>query len=336
MIAELGLALPVETLGLRAAVELGVAAERLGFGSVWSSEVAAADAFIPLAAIARETERVRLGVAVVPAGTRPAALLAMQAAALAALSDGRFVLGVGASSRTIVESWMDSGPYLPAQTRVRETIEVLRRILTGERTSFRGETVSVDGFSLEAPPAWVPLLVGALRPGSYRLAGEIADGVVATLVAPEGLAALVPELERGAREAGRDPAELEVACRIVVALDEDSAELRRALRRMLGAYSSVPAYAASFTAQGFAEEVDAIRAAWRDRDREAAVAQVSERMLTRLTVLGPEEACVARLREYAAAGVATPIVVPVTAKPEPQRAVEAAVERLASLLVEAP
>ena len=90
---RLGIALP-DGLPLTEAVEICVEAERLGYSDVWSYEVAGNDAFTPLAAIAARTERLRLGTAVVPASTRPPALLAMTSASLQSLSGGRFCLGL--------------------------------------------------------------------------------------------------------------------------------------------------------------------------------------------------------------------------------------------------
>ena len=122
---RLGIALP-DGLPLRNAVDICVEAERLGYSDVWSYEVAGNDAFTPLAAIAARTERLRLGTAVVPASTRPPALLAMTAAALQSLSGGRFCLGIGTSTTTIVNRWMG----LPARIGLDpEVLKQLRRLL---------------------------------------------------------------------------------------------------------------------------------------------------------------------------------------------------------------
>src|SRR5688500_7785255 len=103
---RLGITPPIEVAGMQPAIDLAVRAESLGYTDVWSAEVGAGDGFTPLAAIAPRTTNVRLGVALIPAYTRPPALAAMSAASIQALSGGRFVLGVGSSSPAIVGSWM--------------------------------------------------------------------------------------------------------------------------------------------------------------------------------------------------------------------------------------
>lgn len=313
---RLGVSVPIKAVGLRASVQVAREAESLGYDDVWSSEVAQSDGFSPLAAIAALTTRVRLGLALAPAFTRPPALLAMSAATLQDLSDGRFVLGIGSSSPTIVERWMGGRYELPL-TRVRESVEAVRIMLTGERTIYAGRTISVEGFRLGTGPVWTPIFLGALGPRMYALAGEVADGVLMSLVAADAVPTLVEQFRAAATAARRDPDELEVWCRVVVAVDEEGEALREMLRRFLVTYGAVPAYNASFSRQGFAAEADALRTAWAAGRRREALHAVSDRMLASLTVTGPAADCVKRLRAYRDAGVTTLVIDPVTTAVDP-------------------
>src|SRR5437762_332214 len=144
---RLGITPPVEMTEIASAVELSVKAEALGYTDVFSSEVASADAFTPLAAVAVRTSRVRLGTALVPVFTRPPALVAMSAGAVQAVSGGRFVLGIGTSTQPIVERWMGF-PFERPVERVREYVESLRPLLRGEKVTFEGREVRIDGFRL--------------------------------------------------------------------------------------------------------------------------------------------------------------------------------------------
>jgi alkanesulfonate monooxygenase SsuD/methylene tetrahydromethanopterin reductase-like flavin-dependent oxidoreductase (luciferase family) len=174
---RLGITPPVEMTGIAAAVELSAQAEALGYTDLFSSEIGSADAFSPLAALAVQTSRVRLGTALVPVFTRPPALLAMTAASLQSISRGRFVLGIGTSTRHIVERWMGL-PFGGPVDRVREYVEALRGILAGDKVTLDGRAIRVDGFRRQAEPvARVPIHVGALGPRVCRLAGSVADGV---------------------------------------------------------------------------------------------------------------------------------------------------------------
>ena len=137
--------------------ELGALARRAedgGYDGLWSAESTHYDGFTPLAIAAEHTERVRLVTGIVNVFTRGPALLAQTAAALADASDGRFVLGLGASSNVIVERW-NRIPFERPLQKVEETVAYLRAVLAGER---------VDGFRLGAAPAQpIPIVLAALR-----------------------------------------------------------------------------------------------------------------------------------------------------------------------------
>jgi probable F420-dependent oxidoreductase len=313
---RLGLAVPLEAIGLSASLDLARDAEALGYDDVWSSEVAGPDGFTPLAALAATTSRVRLGLALAPAFTRPPALLAMSAAALQEISGGRFVLGVGASSPAIVGSWMGT-PYDRPRTRVRETVEALQLILSGEKTTYAGETLEVHGFRLGTGASWVPIQIGALGPRMFELAGELGDGVLISLGAAHAIPRLLERFHAGARVAGRDPAGLEVWCRVLVAADEEGPEVEAMLRRFLVGYGTVPAYNAHLARQGYAEEAAAMVAAWTGGRRADATAAVSDRLLRGLVAFGSAQACVEHLRAYRQAGVTTLVIDPVSAAADP-------------------
>src|SRR4051794_13235122 len=139
-----GLTLPLPGLSLPAHRELVERAEAAGYTDIWSGETNGPDGFTPLALSAAWTERVRLGTGVVGVYTRGPALLAQQAAALADASEGRFALGIGASSDRIVEGW-NRMPVDRPLTRIAETVEFLDASFTGERNA--------AGFKLDQPPA---------------------------------------------------------------------------------------------------------------------------------------------------------------------------------------
>src|SRR5262249_24301063 len=129
---RLGITIPLDGFQNRHFVELVRHAEKLGFAAAWSYETLAGDAFTPVAAVAAAAARMRLGTAIVPVFTRPPALIALAAAAVQQFSGGRFVLGVGISTPTIVEQWMGV-PYRLPFTRLRETVAALRGAFTGQK-----------------------------------------------------------------------------------------------------------------------------------------------------------------------------------------------------------
>src|SRR5438876_785428 len=139
-----GLTIPFEGIPLAELPDLVRRAEAGGYDSVWSAESTEFDGFTPLAVAAPASERMRLVTGIVNVFTRGRALLAQSAAALAELSGGRFVLGLGASSPVIVEQWNGVAFERPL-AKVRSTVDYLRQALAGERVD--------GGFKLRAPPA---------------------------------------------------------------------------------------------------------------------------------------------------------------------------------------
>ncbi|HEX2294116.1 MAG TPA: LLM class F420-dependent oxidoreductase [Actinomycetota bacterium] len=322
---RLGLTIGFEGTGLRDAVELARHAEELGYTDLWTAEVGGADALTPLAALAVTTSSARLGTGIVPVFTRPPALLAMSAAALGDLSGGRFVLGLGTSSNVIVERWMGERFARPL-TRLREYVEVVRACLTGDKVEFHGLTTRVDGFRLQHAPADVPIHVAALGPAACALAGEVGDGIVFFLKTPDG----VREGLSWANAQRRDRGPLDVVIRLPFLVDHEPEVLSVAARRLLLSYAPVDVYARSLAAQGFGVEIAAIREAWNAGDRRRAVELVPDHMIDALFVTGVDRAA-ARLDELRAAGVTTPVLLPMSFADPAERAgrVRRAVEALA-------
>ena len=153
-------------------------AEDGGLDDLWLIEDCFFTAGPTLAASAlTATEKLRVGIGILPAVVRHPAVTAMELATLAALGPGRFVGGIGHG----VQDWMGQMGLRPDSplTALEETMHVVRRLLAGERVTFDGETVTLDGVRLEAPPGQpVPLLAGVRGPKSMALAGRVADGVI--------------------------------------------------------------------------------------------------------------------------------------------------------------
>ncbi len=114
-----------------------VEAERLGVDCVWSAEAWGHDAATPLAFLAARTSRIRLGTGIMQAGTRTPALVAMTAMSLASMSAGRFMLGLGVSGPQVIEGWHGLRFERPVQ-RLRETVEIVRRAVRGDRLAYTG------------------------------------------------------------------------------------------------------------------------------------------------------------------------------------------------------
>ena len=302
MSGRFGITVPFEGVSLPEHREWYARLADLGYTDVWSAEVDGADGFTPLALAAATEARLHLGVAVVPVFTRGAGLLAMTAAAMAELAEGRFTLGLGASSPAVVERW-NAIPYDRPYARTRDTLRFVRRALAGERVDETYETFTVKGFKLSRPLTQVPeIFLAALRPGMLRLAGREADGAILNWLGADDVARCRAEMGAGA-----------VAARLFVVPTADVDLARRVGRRMISSYLTVPAYAEFHRWLGRTEALTPMWEAWAAGDRARANEVIPDAVVDELIVHGSFEECREHVARYVEAGVEVPIlaVVPV-------------------------
>ncbi len=297
--ASLGLALMHHDTAAHAAA-WARAAEAAGLGSVWIIE----DYFHPGAfalagAAAAVTERIAVGLGVVNPYTRHPALLAMETAALAGLAPGRVVLGLGSSNRRWIEEQM-AIPFKTPLNAVRECVEIVRRLLGGERLTFRGQSFSVDGVALEVASAQrIPVFLGVKGPRALAMAAEIADGVHCSVLASPAHVRRVRQTT-GGRGA--------VISYVVMAVDSDGARARQAVRPVIARYLGV------LHGQSILEDAGmgpARTQPFRDAllRGASAAALVTDEMVETLAVSGTPDDCRRGLRRFAAAGLDTAVAV---------------------------
>ncbi|HLZ68698.1 MAG TPA: LLM class F420-dependent oxidoreductase [Dehalococcoidia bacterium] len=292
-------------------------AERLGVDSVWTSEAWGFDALTPLAYLAARTSRIRLGSAIVQAGTRTPAVLAMSALSLAALSDGRFSLGLGTSGPQVIEGW-HGVPFKQPVTRLRETVEIVRMAVRGERVTYDGAVYKLPlpggvGRALKssAPPAEVPIYLATLGPKSLELTGALADGWIASAFMPEHAEVFFAPLRRGAARAGRDFAAIDRMAGGVVAFGDDLERLiaprKPGFAFEIGAMGSRDHnfYKDAYARQGYAELAQRVQDLWLERRRDEAAALIPDAFVIQSNLLGSEAMVKQRLRVYRDAGVTT-------------------------------
>ncbi len=268
----------------------------LGYTDVWSAEVDGADGFTPLTLAAVTEARLNLGVAVTPAFTRGAGLLAMTVAAVAEVAGGRFTMGLGASSQPVVERW-NGIAYERPYARTRDVLRFLQRALNGERIDEAFETFEVHGFKLSRPVLErPPILLGALRPGMLRLAGREADGAILNWLAASDVA-------QCRREVGPDKT---IAARLFVVPSEDADTARFIARRMISSYLTVSAYAEFHRWLGRGEVLAPMWDAWATGDRKGANEVIPDEVVDDLVIHGSYDACRDHVARYVEAGVEIP------------------------------
>lgn len=294
-------------------IEQAELVESLGYDTVWLPEISGRDAFVTAAVLARHTTSLRIALGVVPVPSRGLPALAMAAAAVAESAPGRFVLGLGAGHpETAVAQFGWPGAARPAQ--VKEVVRALHNALRDGRVqgSCSGGAVNLQlrGVYVDTPP---PIIVGALRPAMTRMAGHHADGILLNWVPADHVRRVVPLARAVAGE--RD---FHVACYVPVCVADDGDDVRAgraAVARQLGSYLRLRAYGDLLAAQGFADEVAAVRDAHGDADERAAA--VPERLIDAVAVIGDVATVQAGLDRYRSAGVDEPVLAPVAIGDDP-------------------
>jgi len=300
------------------AADYVVEAERLGVDDVWSAEAWGHDAVTPLAFLAARTTRLRLGTGIMQAGTRTPALVAMTAMSLSAMSNHRFVLGLGVSGPQVIEGWHGIRFDRPVQ-RMREIIDIVRMAARGERVAYRGTIYELplpggEGKALRsgAPPVPpIPIYLATLSPKSLELTGEIADGWLGTSFMPEHARVFFDSLAAGAARAGRKLTDLDLQAGGVAAFSDDVerlvSERKPGLAFTLGAMGSARHnfYNDAFRRAGYEDVAAEVQRLWLAGRREDAAARVPDEMALKTNLLGTEAMVRARIAAYRAAGVTT-------------------------------
>jgi len=321
----------IATLGTAAVPELTRRTAELGFDSFWTAETTAQEAFATLALAGATAPGIGLGTGVLALQLRTPMLAAMGAATLATLPDaGPVHLGVGISSPVVVGQWHGAEYGDRPVARVREYLTLVRECLSGEPVTFDGEFWSAKRFRLgirlgEQRPR---LVLGALNEKMLQTAGELADGVLLNYLPATAVPWCVEQVRKGEAAAGRDPGSCRIHAYVHVGVcDPEGA--REPARRDLFSYAVVPAYARAFARAGFADEVEAITEAHSRRDRDAALAAVSDRMIDAIDICGDAQRVAAAVAEYEAAGVDHAVIMPLPWGPDRRAVVDATMEATA-------
>ena len=302
-----GLAVSLMPLENRREVLMAVArgADRLGYDGFFLPETWAYDVTVLLAEAALATERIALGTGIVSVWSRSAGTLAMAAATLNAISRGRFVLGLGASTAQLTEGLHDV-PFAAPLTRMRQVIAQVRALLLGDRVPL-AITSGARALKLNVPAAPAPPIhLAALTDASIRLAGELADGWIPFLYPVSRLKDGLALLREGAARAGSEARTLAICPSVPAVVAPEAATAREGAAWFASFYLTAmgPLYRASLARQGFAAEVEAVLAANTPRMLGVVPAE-ADRLLEELIVFGTPAEARARLARWYAAGADT-------------------------------
>jgi 5,10-methylenetetrahydromethanopterin reductase len=304
---------------LRLGLEYVRYAEARGFEAVWQAESRLVrDAIVPMAAYAAVTDKIKVGSGVINNWTRNIGLLAATFLTLDDLAPGRILCGIGAWWDPLARNvGIDRKKPLVA---MRETVEILRRLLNMERVTYHGEFVQVEGIELDVvhgrrEPRLVPIYIGATGDKMMELTGEIADGCLLNYCVPPAYNDnALEQLERGARRVGRTLADIDRPQLVVCSVDHDHDRAIDTTRELLTQYLAQQPHIAK--ASGVSMEVVAeIQSilGWPATKEQVVRAKhlVPEDLILRITASGTPAEARAKVEEYRRHGCTCPVLYPV-------------------------
>jgi len=284
-----------------ALVEQARLGEELGYDTAWLPETWGRDAVTTLTSIAHATDTIDVGTSIVPVYSRSPALLGQTAATLQEVADGRFRLGLGPSGPIVIENWHGAEFGNPLR-RTRETVEIVKQVLTGDPVEYHGEYFDLEGFRLRCdPPEPVPPVETAgMGPKAVELAGRFGDGWHALMLTRDGLRDRLEDFERGADLGDRDRSQQRVTLSVPCCALEDQDRAKRLLTQHVAFYVGGMGtyYRDNLARQGHADVANAVYDNWQAGDREAAMAAVPDDLLEQLAVWGTPESARERFRRF--------------------------------------
>jgi alkanesulfonate monooxygenase SsuD/methylene tetrahydromethanopterin reductase-like flavin-dependent oxidoreductase (luciferase family) len=287
-------------------------ADDLGYDSFWLPEAWGYEVFSLLTEVAVHTKRIRLGTGIVNVFSRSPGLLAMHAATLDEISEGRFVLGVGTSGKRVIEGF-HGRPFAKPLTQVRDVIKVVRALLAGRKLHEAGaELADYRPFELAFKPARpnIPIYVAALKQKAIESIGELADGWIPTFWPYDKIKVGREWIAAGAARAGRDPATIVTAPFTSLLPMGGGAGVKMAkdiISFYIGGMGDY--YTELLTGFGFGDECKRIEELYKDKaTRSQASDAVTEGMIEALTISGDPQHCIEELKRRRQFGIDLPIL----------------------------
>jgi len=307
-------------------VALAQEADRLGFHSVWTAEAYGSDAVSPLVWLAAKTERINVGTAIMQMTARVPAMTAMTAATIDLLTQGRMLVGIGASGPQVVEGW-HGVPYGKPVTRAREYVEIMRKIWKREAPlEHHGEHYDIpckDGTGLGKPLKLIshpfrdsiPIYLAAVGPKNVALSAEIADGWLPIFFSPERVPVYREWLDEGFAKATstKNLTNFDIAPTVHIVMGDDVSACRNQIKPFLALYiGGMGAKGKNFyydiaCRYGYEEAAEKIQGFYLSGKKMEAMAAVPDALVDEVALCGPKERIAERLEAWKTCGITTMI-----------------------------
>jgi F420-dependent oxidoreductase-like protein len=299
-------------------MDLVLEAERLGYTSVWAGESYGTDAVTPITWVLARTSKIKAGTGIMQMSARTPACAAMTAATLQAMSNNRFLLGIGPSGPQVIEGWHGL-PYGKPLTRTKEYIEIVRKVFAREAPlQHRGEHYQIPYAGADASGLGKPLksilhanpdlkiYTAAITPAGLRAAGEVADGVQPFLMSPERTDIVTLPVLEGRLAAGKGQTldDFDIAPYVNVAMGKDLQACRDAIKPQMALYiGGMGARGKNFyndylKRMGYEVAAVKIQDAYLAGRRDEAIGAVPDSFIDETALVGPPERIKDRLQVW--------------------------------------
>jgi 5,10-methylenetetrahydromethanopterin reductase len=307
---------------VRDIIECSIAAEKAGFEYITVAESFYRDGFALASVIAANVKKVKFGTSVMPIFTRTPFQLAMGAATFQELSEGRLAfLGLGVGYRGRTEQYFGVKQFEHVE-RMLEYMEVIRKLLSGEATTYHGKYFDFENFPrLTNYSLNIPIYFGSSAPKMLELAGRVADGVILNSISTlEYVKFALERISEGARSVGRDPSEVQIGHSIIYSVSDDIQKAIDAAKEDILFYLSYPELDPVIEKSPFKADAVKTRELYSKGRKKEAIALVSDEMLDDFAVYGTPGDCKVKLSKFIRRGIGLPIIrVSVTSYKETER-----------------
>lgn len=255
-----------------------------------------------ISTISQITKKPKIGSSVINIYSRSPSLIAMQAATIDTLSDGRLILGLGTSSKEIVENWHGL-EFKKQLQRMREYVEIIRQIMTGHKISYDGEFFHLKNFSLLIKPIRnkIPIYLAAINQKMVELTWEIADGAIFYLRPLNEMKEVITKMQNKRK--------INVACQLITCVSNDPEKALTRAKKTIAFYVSVGKIYRDFLAKnGYERETKAIFDEYKRSGLAENYKLVSDSMVNSLSLCGTPNEIPRKLEQFARTGMDLPIL----------------------------
>lgn len=270
--------------------------------SIWIPETWGMEEYSMLSMVSQIIKKSKIGSSIINIYSRTPTLIAMGAATVDTLSNGRFILGLGTSSEPIVQEWHGLEFKNPIQ-RMREYVDIIKLTLSGDKVNYDGKFFQLRNFNLLIAPTRknIPIYLAAVNEKMVNLTWEIADGVIFYLRPIQELKKTIQKMQSKKK--------IDVSCQIITCVSDDSEKATERAKKTLAFYVSIGKIYREFLAKnGFNNETKNIYEEFKKSGLKSNHELVTDNMLDSLVICGTQQECTKKLERFVDAGIDLPII----------------------------